>query len=140
MIFGNKCKDSVVTIGNSIIKESDHEKLLGVTFDKKLSFTQQVEDLCKKANQKLHALARLSNYTDPVKLKLLMDAFINSQFNYCPLVWMFQDIGAARESANAKKMDVPGISLESLQKERYSSSNFAKGSECMFLIAQHIQS
>ena len=35
MIFGNKCKDSVVTIGNSIIKESDYEKLLGVTFDKK---------------------------------------------------------------------------------------------------------
>ncbi len=91
MIFGNKCKDSVVTIGNSIIKESDYEKLLGVTFDKKLSFTKHVEDLCKKANQKLHALARLSNYTDPVKLKLLMDAFINSQFNYCPLVWMFHD-------------------------------------------------
>ena len=91
MIFGNKCKDSVVNIGNSTIKESDYEKLLGVTFDKKLSFTKHVEDLCKKANQKLHALARLSNYTDPVKLKLLMDAFIKSQFNYCPLVWMFHD-------------------------------------------------
>ena len=28
---------------------------------------------------------------DPVKLKLLMDEFIKSQFNYCPLVWMFHD-------------------------------------------------
>ena len=37
----------------------------------------------------MHLLA--SNYTDPVKLKLLMDAFIKSQFNYCPLVWMFHD-------------------------------------------------
>ena len=64
---------------------------MGVTFDRKLSFTKHVEDLCKKANRKLHALARLSNFTDPVKLKLLMDAFINSQFNYCPLVWMFHD-------------------------------------------------
>ena len=91
MIFGNKCNDSVVTIGNSIIKESDYEKLLGVTYDKKLSFTKHVEDLCKKANQNLHALARLCNYIDPVKLKLLMDAFINSQFNYCPLLWMFHD-------------------------------------------------
>ena len=71
MIFGNKCKDSVVNIGNSIIKESDYEKLLGVTFDNKLNFTKHVEDLCKKANQKLHTLARLSNYMDPVKLKLL---------------------------------------------------------------------
>ena len=64
---------------------------MGVTFDKKLSFTKHVEDLCKKADQKLHALARLSNYTDPVKLQLLMDAFINSQFNYWPLVWRFHD-------------------------------------------------
>ena len=56
-----------------------------------LDSTKYVEDLCKKANQKLHALARLSNYMDPVKLKLLMDAFIRLQFNYCPLVWMFHD-------------------------------------------------
>ena len=28
-------------------------------FDKKLSFSQHVEDLCKKTNQKQHALARL---------------------------------------------------------------------------------
>ena len=45
MIFGNKCKDSVVNIGNSTIKESDYEKLLGVTFGKKLSFTKHAEDL-----------------------------------------------------------------------------------------------
>ena len=82
MIFGNNCTDSVVTIGNSAIKESDYEKLLGVTFDKRLSFTKHFEDLCKKANQKLHAFARLSSYTDPAKLKLLMDAFIKLQFNY----------------------------------------------------------
>ena len=97
MIFGNKHKDSVVAIGKSTIKESEYEKLLGVTFDKKLSFTKHVQDLCKKAHQKLHALARLSNYIDPIKLKLLMDAFITSQFNYCPLVWMFHD-----RTANAK--------------------------------------
>ena len=97
MIFGNKNKDSVVAIGKSTIKESEYEKLLGVTFDKKLSFTKHVQDLCKKAHQKLHALARLSNYIDPIKLKLLMDAFITLQFNYCPLVWMFHD-----RRANAK--------------------------------------
>ena len=70
---------------------SEYEKLLGVTFDKKLNFTKHVQDLCKKAHQQLHALARLSEYIDPIKLKLLMDAFIRSQFNYCPLVWMFHD-------------------------------------------------
>ena len=71
--------------------ESDYEKLLGVTFDKKLSFKKHVEDLSKKASQKLHALARLSNYIDPIKSEILMNSFIRSQFNYCPLVWMFHD-------------------------------------------------
>ena len=78
MIFGNKSKDSVVAIGKSTIKESECQKLLGVTFDKKLSFTKHVPDLCKKAHQKLHALARLHNHIDPAKLKLPMDAFIKS--------------------------------------------------------------
>ena len=88
MIFGNKNKDAIVVNGKSTIKESEFERLLGLTFDR---------DLCKKAHQKLLALARLSNYIDPIKLQLLMDAFIKSQFNYCPFVWMFHD-----RRANAK--------------------------------------
>ena len=91
MIFGGKSTEATVTIGNSKINESDYEKLLGVTFDKKLSFKKHVEDLYKKANQKLHALARLSNYIDPIKSEILMNSFIRSQSNYCPLVWMFHD-------------------------------------------------
>ena len=67
------------------------EKLLGVTFDRKVSFKKHVEDLCKKANQKLHALACLTNYINPVKSEIVMNSFIRSQFNYCPLVWMFHD-------------------------------------------------
>ena len=62
MIFGDKCSKARVTIRNSKIKESEYEKLLGITFDKKLSFRNHFEDLCKKANQKLDALARLSTY------------------------------------------------------------------------------
>ena len=100
MIFGNKSKDSVVAIGKSI-QRSEYEKLLGVAFDKTLSFTKHLQDLCKKAHQKLHALAQLSNYIGPITLKLLMDAFIKSQFNYCPLVWIFHG-----RRANAKLNNV----------------------------------
>ena len=50
MVFGNKIKDSVVAIGKSTIKESNHEKFLAVTFDKKLIFTKHVQNLCKKAH------------------------------------------------------------------------------------------
>ena len=47
--------------------------------------------LCKKGNQKLHALARISRYLSKDKLRILMKSFIESQFNYCPLVWMFHN-------------------------------------------------
>ena len=91
MIFGNKGSKATVTIRSSTVKESEYEKLLGITFDKKLSFRKHIEDLCKKANQKLHALACLPTYIDPLKLEILINSFIASQFNYCPLVWMFHD-------------------------------------------------
>ena len=91
MIFDDKSTEATVTIGNLKVNESDYEKLLGVTFDTKLSLKKHVEDLHKKANQKLHALARLSNYTDPVKSEILINSFIRSQFNDCLLVWMFHD-------------------------------------------------
>ena len=45
--------------------------------------------MLKKSNQKLHALARISKYVSRDKMKLIMETFIKSQFNYCPLLWMF---------------------------------------------------
>ena len=65
-------------------------ELLGITLDKKLNF-KSIECLCRKANQKIHGLARLSNYIDPVKSEILMNSFISSQFNHRTLVWMFND-------------------------------------------------
>ena len=90
MVFGDK-KRTIVKIENSESKESECEKLLGISFDKKLNFKKHIEDFCRKANQKIHAFARLSNYIDPVKSEILMNSFSSSQFNYCPLVWMFNE-------------------------------------------------
>ena len=91
MAFGEKNNDVSVQIGATTITESVEEKLLGVTLDKNLDFKNHVNTLCRKAGQKLHALARISNYADVEKLKVMMNAFIVSQFGYCPLVWMFHD-------------------------------------------------
>ena len=64
------------------------EKLLGITIDSKLSFDEHVRLLCKKATQKLHALARVARYMNLPQRRMIMKAFVNSQFGYCPLVWM----------------------------------------------------
>ena len=51
-----------IQIDDLIIKKSDCEKLLGVKIDLKLSFTEHIGDLRKKANRKLRALARTTPY------------------------------------------------------------------------------
>ena len=42
-------------------------KLLGIKLDNKLDFNEHVTNVCKKANSKLHALARVSNFMNKDK-------------------------------------------------------------------------
>ena len=63
-------------------------KLLGIKFDSSLTFEGHITNLCKKASQKLQALAGIVNYMDLAKRKVLMIAFLTSPFSYCPLIWM----------------------------------------------------
>ena len=77
-----------IKVDNFCISNSPHEKLLGVYFDNDLRFGTHIDKLCKKAGQKLFAIARISNFMSIEKRKLLMNAFMMSQFSYCPLIWM----------------------------------------------------
>ena len=89
IILSKQENNSTLSLGNEVITSSRSEKLLGITIDHKLTFNEHVENLCIKANQKLHALARISNYMSQDKLRIIMKAFVTSHFGYCPLVWMF---------------------------------------------------
>ena len=94
MVLGTKEADSfVLNIGKNKIESSTEVTLLGVKIDKQLKFKSHIEELCRKAAYKLHALRRIRKYltVEKAKLlaKLLANAFINSQFTYAPLIWMF---------------------------------------------------
>ena len=78
----------VANIHGTVIKNSHSEKLLGITIDSDLKFDEHITNICKKANQKLHALARVSSFMNLRQRKIIMNSFITSQFGYCPLVWM----------------------------------------------------
>ena len=54
-----------------------------------MKFDERVNNLCKKACKKLNALVRLTPFMNADKKRMIMKAFIESQFGYCPLVWMF---------------------------------------------------
>ena len=57
--------------------------------DKKLTFDTHISKLCKKVGSKLFALARIAGYMDTNKLRILLRAFVISQYQYSPLVWIF---------------------------------------------------
>ena len=60
-----------------------------MTVDKNLNFNSHLKKLCTKVNQKVSALARIINILPFQKRHIILKTFIESQFSYCPLVWMF---------------------------------------------------
>ena len=51
-------------IDNNIIESKVKQELLGITIDSVLSFEEHINNICKKASQKLNALARIFSYMD----------------------------------------------------------------------------
>ena len=89
IISGYKHEIMFANIGESRIWEKGQQKLLGVTIDKNLKFKEHILNQCKKAGKKLTVLGRVCHILSLERRRSLMKAFIESQFGYCPLVWMF---------------------------------------------------
>ena len=116
LISGHKHEHMFCKIGSSQIWESQKEKLLGVYLDRNLSFNYHISNTCNKANRKLSALTRISGMLTLEQRRVLMKSFIESQFSYCPLVWMFCD-----RHANAKINKVHARALRIVYKDDISS-------------------
>ena len=77
-----------VKIGKYEIENSECERLLRIKLDCKLNFDDHIFDVCKKARRKLNALIRIASFIGLSERRILMNAFFNSQFCDCPLIWM----------------------------------------------------
>ena len=89
LLLNEKDPNLFAMVNNHKITNSETVKMLGITIDNELKFNEHVSKLCKKASQKLHALSRISHFMNLKKRRMIMNAFIQSQFGYSPLVWMF---------------------------------------------------
>ena len=74
------------TIGIEKIKSTSSVKLLGVHIDDKLIFNHHIS---KFAVNQLNALTRLNLFIGLKERVVLVNGLIYSNFDYCPLVWMF---------------------------------------------------
>ena len=89
LVTGNN--EASANIHEYEIESSKKEKLIGTSIDTRLSFEHHITSLCKKGSQRLHALAIIAHCMDFEKRRSLMKASVTSQFNYCPLMWMFHN-------------------------------------------------
>ena len=63
---------ATVSIDNSYIESEDELVLLGITVDSNLTFENHINSICKKASQKLNALARIAPYMNIQKQRTIM--------------------------------------------------------------------
>ena len=129
MVLGNKDERSFnIHINNIKIKNLNEVTLLGIKIDKNLTFKKHISELCRSASYKLHTLCRIRKYLTFEKAKLLANAFINSQFNYAPLIWMFANKSSIDKILKIHKRtlqivyDAYGESYENLLNRSYDIS------------------
>ena len=89
IVIGDDDSSHKIILNNNEIACSSEENLLGIPLNSKLSFDSHITSLCKKAVQKLSAIAIINHYLTPDQKPLLLNSVVKSQFSYCPLIWIF---------------------------------------------------
>ena len=87
-----------------------------MTVDNRLSFDPYLDTECKKVSHKLHAPPSVSNYISQRIIRIIMKAFITSQFCYYPLVWICHS-----RKLNNKINSLPERALRLVSKDRKST-------------------
>ena len=92
MLLKNKtvnAEDFNIIVDNDILNLTDDMTVLGINMDNKLNFNSHVSSMCNKAGRQLNVLQRLKGSLDYASRLSIYKSFIMSNFNYCPVVWMF---------------------------------------------------
>ena len=93
----------LLNIEGKTLPTTDTVKLLGIQIDNKLKLNKHIHGLCSKVHQKVGAFARLNTYLSPDQATEICNTIILSNFNYCPLVWLFCSDAANDEINGAHK-------------------------------------
>ena len=78
-----------IEIGTEKLFEVEQVKLLGIKIDNRLSYREHVDALCKRISAKINALKRISPFLKDDQRQAIVNSFVSSELNYCPLVWSF---------------------------------------------------
>ena len=79
----------VLNINNNIVKATTSINILGLDVDNRLNFNCCIDNTCNQTSKQINALKRIKHYMDRKCKTMLYNSYVSSNFNYCPLVWMF---------------------------------------------------
>ena len=78
-----------ISVDDHTISRDNTLKMLGVTLDGKLNFKAHICNICQTASCQINALKWISKFLNEQCRMNVYKSFINANFNYCPMVWMF---------------------------------------------------
>ena len=78
-------------------------KHLGIEIDNKLNFNNHINTIYRSLANQLNALKRLRRFLGIEERKALIQSFVLSNFNYCPLVWMLSSVKSLNKIENLQK-------------------------------------
>ena len=76
-------------IGSESIIGVDELKILGVIFDRRLSFKSHIETICKKMNTRVNVMSRIRYYLPINTLNLVFKSLVYPLIDYCICVYGF---------------------------------------------------
>ena len=79
------------------IKTVDYVKLLGLTIDKELDFSQHIKEIIGKCSRLTNAVARLSKLLSTDSKMAIFRAFVQSTLDYCSAIYHHCNMNDARK-------------------------------------------
>ena len=86
-----------------MIKSVSSVELLSIQIDDRLNFNLHISKICKSAANQLNTLIRIKQFLSFHTKEILINSYIISNLNYCPLVWMFSSTQSINKIENLQK-------------------------------------
>ena len=85
----DRMQSLAISVQDCTIISNPSIKVLGVTLDDKLKIDKHISEMCTKASRQINALKMVFKYLDGNCRIMIYKTFISSNFNYCPVSWVF---------------------------------------------------
>ena len=82
-------KECSITLGDTQIQGSNIINILGVKLDQQMKFNCHIDEICNQTGKQINALKRIRVNLDADARITVYNSYINSNFNYCSVIWMF---------------------------------------------------